>query len=78
MPFTMDSKLGDLLKSEKAREVMEKYVPGSTSHPQIALGKGLPLKLIVGMPQAKQAGFTKEKVQAVLEEVNRAEQSGAA
>jgi hypothetical protein len=36
----------------------------------IGLAKGLSLRTLVAMPQAKQAGVTEEMVQKVLAEVN--------
>jgi hypothetical protein len=71
MPFTLDSKLGDLLKDPRVVQILDKYMPGASKHPMLALGKGMPLKVILATPQAAQFGFTKEKVDAILEEANK-------
>ncbi len=70
MPFSLDSKAGELLKDKIAVDVLEKYVPGITKNPLIALAKGKTLKKILEMPQAKKLGLNEEMVLKVLEEIN--------
>ena len=70
MPFTMDSKAGDLLKDKEAVKILEKYVPGIAKNPMVTLAKGMSLKKLLAMPQAKQAGLTEEMVKKVLAEIN--------
>ncbi len=71
MKFTMDTTLGALLDEPKAKPVLDKYVPGVTSNPMVAMVKGLSLNNLLAMPQAAQMGLTKEKVQSVLDEINK-------
>ena len=70
MPFTMDSKAGDILKDKGAVEILEKYVPGIAQNPMVKLAKGMSLKKLLAMPQAKKAGVTEEMVLKVLAEIN--------
>lgn len=70
MAFTLESKVGALLKDSKAVEILEKYVPGITKNPMVALAKGMTLTNVLDMPQAKQAGITREMVDKVLAEIN--------
>jgi hypothetical protein len=70
MPFSLDSKAGELLKDKRAVEILEKYVPGITKNPLVALAKGKTLKKLLAMPQAKKAGITEEMVLKVLDEIN--------
>ncbi len=70
MPFSMDSKAGELLKDKVAVDVLEKYAPGITKNPLIALVKGKTLNKILDMPQAKKMGLTEEMVTKVLDEIN--------
>lgn len=70
MAFTLESKVGALLKDSKAVEILEKYVPGITKNPMVALAKGMTLTKLLDMPQAKQAGITREMVDKVLAEIN--------
>ena len=72
MAFTLDSTLGQLLDDPQAKAIMEKQLPGVTTHPMIAMAWGMSLNMIVSMPQAAQAGLTKEKAEAILVEINKA------
>jgi len=70
MAYTLDTKVGEILKDAHAVEILEKYVPGISKNPLIGLARGMTLKKLVSMPQAKQAGITEEMVVKVLEEIN--------
>jgi len=70
MPYTLDTKVGDILKDTKAVETLEKYVPGISKNPMLGLAKGMTLKSLLDMPQAKQAGITEKMVLQVLAEIN--------
>ena len=70
MAYTLDTQVGDSLKDTRAVEVLERYAPGVSNHPMIGLAKGMSLKALLAMPQAKQAGVTEEMVQKVLAEIN--------
>ena len=70
MTYTMNTTLGELLKDPAATSVLNKYVPGITSNPMVAMVQGMSLNMIVGMPQAAQLGITADKVEAILAEVN--------
>jgi hypothetical protein len=70
MAYTMDSKVGDVLKDTHAVEILEKHVPGISKNPMLGLARGMTLKSILAMPQAKQAGLTEEMVTKVLAEIN--------
>jgi len=58
------------LKDTNALEVLEKYAPGVSKNPMIGLAKGMTLKALLAMPQAKDAGITEEMVKKVLAEIN--------
>ncbi len=70
MPYTLETKVGDILKDTNAVEVLEKYVPGISKNPMLGLAKGMTLKALLDMPQAKQAGITEAMVLSVLKEIN--------
>lgn len=70
MAYTMDTKVGDILKDVGAVKVLEKYAPGISNNPMLGLAKGMTLKSLVALPQAKQAGVTEEMVKKVLAEIN--------
>ncbi len=70
MAYTLDTKVGEILKDTQAVEVLEKHAPGISKNPMIGMAKGMSLKQIVSMPQAKQAGLTEDMVVKVLGEIN--------
>lgn len=70
MAYTLETKVGDILKDTNAVEILEKYVPGVSKNPMLALAGGMTLKSILAMPQAKQAGLTEAMVTKVLAEIN--------
>jgi hypothetical protein len=72
MEFTLDSKFGTLLENPQAKTIVDKYLPGVSTNPMVAMVKGMTLKSILAMPQAKQLGLTQAKVEKVLEEINKA------
>lgn len=70
MAYTLDTKVGEILKDTGAVKVLEKYAPGISKNPMIGLAKGMTLKTLIAMPQAKDAGLTEEMVKKVLAEIN--------
>ena len=70
MAYTLDTKVGDILKDTHAVEVLERYAPGVSKNPMLGLAKGMTLKSLLAMPQAKQAGITEDMVLKVLAEIN--------
>lgn len=68
--YTLDTKVGEILKDTGAVKVFEKYAPGISKNPIIGLAKGMTLKSLVALPQAKQTGVTEEMVKKVLAEIN--------
>ena len=70
MKYDLMTKLGDLLKDPQAMEIIEKYIPGLAKNPLIRLVKGKKLESLLDIPQAKEAGLTKEMLEKLLEEIN--------
>ena len=73
MTVSLESKVGEILKNKKAVEVLEKYVPGITKNPMLALAKGMTLKNVLAMSQVKQYGITQEMITKVIDEINQAD-----
>ena len=46
MSFSIESKLGDLLDNETTKAILEKHLPGISTHPQIGMGKGFALSMV--------------------------------
>ena len=71
MTYTMETKLGDLLKDPKVKPVIDQYLPGIADNPMVSMVKGMTLQAIVDNPMAAQFGITEEKVQSVLDQANK-------
>ena len=71
MEFTLDTTLGALLDDPNARAVLDRYLPGVSSNPMVAMAKGMSLNTILSLPQAAQLGLTKEKAEEILAEINK-------
>jgi hypothetical protein len=69
--FTLDTTLGTLLDNPQAKAVLEQYVPGISTNPLAAMAKGMSLKTILAMPQAKQLGLTEAQANQMLAEINK-------
>jgi len=41
MALTLDSKIADLLANPKAKAILDKYLPGFSTNPQMAMAKGM-------------------------------------
>jgi len=50
--FSIDSKLGDLMKDPQSAAVLEECLPGISKNPQLKMGFGMSLRFIAGLPQA--------------------------
>jgi hypothetical protein len=70
MTYTLDTTVGTILDDTNAVEILEKYAPGVSKNPMIGLAKGMPLKALLALPQARDAGVTEEMVTKVLAEIN--------
>ncbi|MBN2148747.1 MAG: SDR family oxidoreductase [Anaerolineales bacterium] len=57
--FSINSKLGDLMKNPQAAAVLEECLPGISKDKRLKMGFGMTLKFIAGLPQAE---IPKEKL----------------
>ena len=70
MAYNLDTTVGTLLDDAGAVKVLEKYSPGISSHPMVGMARGMTLRSLLAMPQAKQFGVTEKMVTDVLAEIN--------
>jgi hypothetical protein len=71
MEFTLDTTLDQYLADPRAKALLDKYVPGASTNPMIAMAKGMSLRMLLSLPQAKQFGLTEEKAESLLQEINK-------
>ena len=65
MPYSIHSTLQELLSNEQAKAVLERHLPGATSHPDLPMALHMTLQQISYYPEAVQAGVTQEKLLAI-------------
>jgi len=71
MKVTLDTTLGQILDDPQAKAVLDQYVPGASSNPMIGMARGMTISMVLSFPQAAQMGFTKEKAEQILAEINK-------
>lgn len=64
--LSINSNLGDLLDNDASKAVLEKHLPGISTHPQIAMGRGFPLKMVASFSGGLITNEALEKVDADL------------
>ncbi len=68
MALSVDSTLGDILADEAGKAVLEKHMPGIASHPQLAMAKGMTLKMIASMSQGQ---ISADVINAINEDLGK-------
>ncbi len=71
MPYSIQSTLQELLSNEQAKAVIEKHMPGASSHPDLPMAMHMTLQQISYYPEAVQAGLTQDKLQAIDAELKQ-------
>ncbi len=66
MPYTINSTVGQLMADPRAKAVLDKHVPGASTHPQRHDAWHMTLGEVAGYPEA---GLTKETLQALVAEL---------
>ena len=68
MAFDVNSKIRDILANEKAKAILDKHIPGASTHPQIDTALGMSLKEI---SYYSESGLTPEKLKALVEDLEK-------
>ena len=70
MPFTADSKVGEILDHPQARAVLEKHLPllKTVGESMLSMARPMTLKQVAGFPQA---GLTPDKLKAIADDLNK-------
>ncbi|MCY3903502.1 MAG: hypothetical protein OXF62_10685 [Caldilineaceae bacterium] len=71
MPYSIQSTLQELLSNEQAKAVIEKHMPGASTHPDLPMAMHMTLQQISYYPEAVQAGLTQDKLQAIDAELKQ-------
>ncbi|MCY4082403.1 MAG: hypothetical protein OXF54_19340 [Caldilineaceae bacterium] len=65
MSSSIHSTLQDILSNEEAKAILDKHMPGASSHPDLPMAMHLTLQQISYYPEAVDAGLSQEKLQAI-------------
>ena len=65
MTYSIHSTLQDILGDERAKAILEKHMPGASSHPDLPMAMHMTLQQISYYPEAAEAGLSQEKLQAI-------------
>ncbi|MCY4117009.1 MAG: hypothetical protein OXF55_08955 [Caldilineaceae bacterium] len=71
MPYSIQSTLQELLSNEQAKAVIEKHMPGASTHPDLPMAMHMTLQQISYYPEAVQAGLSQDKLQAIDAELKQ-------
>jgi len=63
MAFNIHSTIGKIMSNEQAKVIVEKHLPGATTHPMLDEARGMTLGEVASYPEA---GITSAKLQALL------------
>ena len=66
MAFSEQSKMREIIADERAKAILDKHLPGASMHPQLYMAMNMTLKEISWYPEA---GLSKEKLQALVEDL---------
>ena len=66
MALSVDSKVKELMKNEKAAEPLDSYAPGFKSNPQMKLVQSLTFRKLCSFPQA---GISPDKLDEIDEKL---------
>ena len=57
--FSLNTKVGEILKDPAATAVLESYIPNLSKQPQIKMAYGMTCKTMLGFPQS---GLSKDQI----------------
>ncbi len=68
MPFNRHSTVRQVLANEKARAVLEKHVPGASTHPDLPMAMDMSLGEAASYPEA---GVNSDELEALVAELEK-------
>ncbi len=67
--FSIDSKMGDLMKEPKALAILEEYYPGMSADKRMKMVAAMTLKALSKFPQAGEIGKNIAEIDARLQAI---------
>ena len=66
MAYSEQTTISQILADKQATEILDKHIPGASTHPSIDMAMGMTLKEISWYPES---GLTPDKLKALVEEL---------
>ena len=66
MPYSENSTVRELMADERARAVVEKHLPGASTHPQLPEAMHMTLREVSWYPES---GLTQGKLKSLVEDL---------
>jgi hypothetical protein len=63
MAFSVNSKMREIITGERAKDILDKHLPGASTHPQLYMAMDMTLKEISWYPES---GLNPDKLQALV------------
>jgi len=63
MAFSEQSTIRQILANEQAKGILDKHLPGASTHPQLGMAMDMTLKELSWYPES---GLTRDKLQALV------------
>ena len=70
MAFSENSTIRQILANEQAKAILDKHLPGASTHPQLPMAYDMTLKQVSWYPES---GLTPEKLQALTDDLSQVE-----
>lgn len=66
MAFDINSRVRDIIEDERAKAILDKHVPGASTHPQLGEALHMTLREVSWYPES---GLTPEKLKDLVEDL---------
>ena len=66
MAYSEQTSIREILADERAKAILDKHIPGASTHPQLDMAMYMSLKEISWYPES---GLTSAKLQALVEDL---------
>ncbi len=68
MTYSVNTTLSEVLKEDRNKQILEKHIPGSTTHPMLHMALHMSLQEISTYPEAN---LSQDKLQALVRDLNQ-------
>jgi len=68
MAFSINSTVREVLADERAKAILEKHIPGASTHPQLDMAMAMTLREVASYPEAN---LSAEKLKALVADLEK-------